>query len=163
MSQTQIEHIESMIQELLDATDLDVALESEVSEDRLYFNFKGPDQSLLLSNRGDVLKGLTMLMKTYQDKHFPDASEDIKFDADSYLRNRDSRVQDMALQASEGLKQPGDKVTLEPMNSYDRRMVHLTLQDKPALKTHSVGEGALKKIVIEFVGESASAEENDKA
>ena len=145
--------VEEKLKALFQALELDVDLETEVEADTLYFNVTGADHNLFLHNRAEVIKQLSFLMQTYLDQSFPDAGIRLKMDAANHLRNKEREIQDMALNASEQLKAGGDEISLEPLNAYDRRLVHIALQENPKLQTESVGDGHLKRVVIRYVGD----------
>ncbi len=145
--------LKARVEGLLKTLPLELELETEISDQRLLLNVVGKDAEHLLNHRGEVLKGLTLLLKVYQEKHFPDTEIEIKMDANRFLIEKESELRNMAQEASRSLKEPGEEVTLEPLNSYDRRIVHLELQDQPHLQTKSVGMGHMKSIVIRHMGE----------
>lgn len=146
--------LRTRVENLLKTLPLELKLETEVSDKRLFLNVVGSDAEHLLIHKGEVLKGITLLLKIYQEKHFPDSEIEIKMDANRFLLEKESELRKMAEEASESLKGSGDEITLEPLNSYDRRIVHLELQNKSHLQTRSVGMGHMKSIVIRYVGET---------
>ena len=150
----ELKSLEALVKDLLNAARVDVEVVAEVDDQRVFFNVSGPDQSLFMDGRGDTLKNISFLLKTYQEKHFPESSYEIKLDAGNLLQDREQRLRDSALEAADTLQAVGDHVELEPMNAYDRRIVHIALQDRVGLRTESVGEGHLKSIVIHYVGET---------
>lgn len=104
----------------------------------------------LLRNRGASLKDLQFLVNYYHRARFPQSPLEVTLEAGSSRDKRDEEVVQAALQACAHLSEEGDSVTLEPMNSYERRLVHLGLQQQPHLKTLSVGDGSLKCVKIVF-------------
>ncbi|MDX1708966.1 MAG: R3H domain-containing nucleic acid-binding protein, partial [Desulfobacterales bacterium] len=69
-------------------------------------------------------------------------------DIEGYLGTRKENLEKMALRLAEKSQKIGKPMTLGPMNAYDRRIVHLALQDFSAVQTRSRGEGPLRKLVI---------------
>ena len=145
--------VEEKLRALLDVLEYDVTLTSEVQDgNRLYFNIEGEDNEFFMGHRGDVLRNLTFLLHSYHAHHFPKSELEIKCDASHMLRDKEEEVRDLAIKAADGLEKPGDVATLDPLNAYERRIVHLALQERENLKTESIGDGHFKKVLIRFVG-----------
>lgn len=147
-SPEEFQAVEAKVKELLQAIQLDVNLESETQEDRLYFNVSGPDARIFLNNREETLRSITLLLHTWRQKAFPDSEMDIKFDANRVLFEREKEVRAQAFSALDEIKQPGDEVVLEPMNPYERRMVHMALVDHDHIVTESLGDSHMKRVVV---------------
>ena len=147
------ETIEAKVKSFLDAVGLDVSLETLLEEEVLYFNVKGPDENYFLNNKGDILKGISYIFQDYKEKHFPKSDLSIKFDAANFLKSRETELLAMADEAVTRLAQPGDEVALEPLNPYERRIVHMALEKRPELKTESRGDGYFKRLVIRLAGD----------
>lgn len=151
MSQA-MEAIEEKARSLVEALSYDVSLETQVDGDKIYLNVVGEDSDYFLTNRGEALKNVSFLLKMFQDKAFADLDLDIKFDADSYLADKEDELRSMALAAREDLATAGDEVTLEPLNPYDRRIVHMTLAEFDDVDTESLGEGHYKRLLVRKKG-----------
>lgn len=72
----------------------------------------------------------------------------LQVDAGDYHVRQDSRLQELALALAEKVKATGKVQTTRPLSAYQRRVIHLALQDDPEVQTRSSGEGALKHVVI---------------
>lgn len=148
VAQKEQEALETLLQTLLESLDLDVGLEVEPKESGLYFNISGPDAHLFLKNREDTIRGITFLLQTYQQKHFPESEVNLKVDAENALLEREKELQAMALEVAERLAVQGDEYLLDPLNPYERRLVHLALVGLEHIETESLGDGHFKRMKI---------------
>ena len=144
-------HSEEQLKSLLRAVELDVELEVEVDGNKLYFNVFGPDARYFLRNKEEILKGASFLLQTLHDKVFPDKDIEIRFDANRTLIQKETEMKGIAETAAAKLMGPGDEIILDPLNPYERRLVHIALKEKPNLQTESIGEGHYKRIKVCYV------------
>ena len=72
----------------------------------------------------------------------------IQIDIEGYLKNRKASLELLATNFSEKVKRTGKPATIGPMNAHDRRIVHLTLKEDNGVRTQSVGDSYLRKLVI---------------
>jgi len=146
--------VEAKVGGLLAALGWDLSLEPDVTDDaQIYFNITGKDHHYFLANKGEVVKSLGLVVQACLEKQFEGTNVKVKPDANSHFREREGELLQIAQEAAEKLSKPGDEIVLEPMNPYDRRLIHLALQDNPNLKTESRGEGHFKKVLIRYIGE----------
>jgi len=154
MDQASVDKLEKVARELTVASGMDVELETEHSDQGLYFNVTGPDSGYFLANKGEALKSATHLLHALHRKDHPDSEDTIKFDAEWSQRGREEEVRKMALAAAEQVADSGEDALLEPLNPYERRIAHMAIMEREGLATESVGEGHLKSIRV--MKESAS-------
>ena len=151
--------IEARLQAFIGVLELEVEVEGEVlDEETLYFNIHGAEQSYFLGNKTENLRSLGLLMQTYLENRFPESEAKVKLDAAGFLRRKEEELRSIALEVAESLREIGDEEILDPMNPYDRRIVHLTLRNLTHLKTESIGEGHYKRMIIRMVGPSGKGE-----
>ncbi len=143
--------VEQTLKDLLRALELDVDLECEEEEGRLYFNVSGPD-ARVFQRREDNLKSVSLILQTYLEKKHPESDLEIRFDANRSMRDREKELRAMAFAAADDLKAEGDEVMLDSLNPYERRIVHMTLQGIEHVDTSSVGEGHYKRLCVRYVG-----------
>jgi spoIIIJ-associated protein len=109
--------------------------------------FSGPDVDLLLANKAEVLLALEHL--TQEALHMP--SEDhskICFDANDRRALRIEELRMSALTAAERVRKTHAPFHFSPMNSRERRILHLSLRDEQGVRSESVGEGPIRQVVI---------------
>jgi spoIIIJ-associated protein len=109
--------------------------------------FSGPDVDLLLSNRAELLLALEHVTM----EHLRIPSEDhsrISFDANDYRLLRIEELRLSALTVAENVKRTGTPFRFNPMNSRERRVIHLTLRGETALRSESSGSGPGRHVVV---------------
>jgi spoIIIJ-associated protein len=109
--------------------------------------FNGPDVDLLLSNRAELLLALEHV--TMEMLRMP--SEDhsrISFDANDYRLLRIEELRLSAVAAAEKVKRTGEPFRFNPMNSRERRVIHLSLRGETAVRSESLGSGPQRQVVV---------------
>lgn len=116
----------------------------------LILDVNGGDLAVLIGRHGRTLDALQMvltsLMSSRMKFYFP-----VVVDIESYKSRRRHKLEDIARSSAARAKQRGGKVTLSPMNAYERRLIHLALVDDDGVVTHSEGEEPNRHVVITAV------------
>ena len=136
-----------VLQRIVDAITKDAKISVEKDDDRLCFNVNGGNAGVLIGKRGQTLDAIQAIVYKVVNKHNQSRTR-VLVDIEGYLETRKENLEKMALRLAEKSKKIGKPMTLGPMNAYDRRIVHLALQDFSAVQTRSRGEGPLRKLVI---------------
>ena len=116
----------------------------------LILDVNGGDLAVLIGRHGRTLDALQMVLNSLMSSH-------IKFyyplvvDIEGYKSRRRKKIENIARSSAARAKERGGKVTLSPMNAYERRIVHLTLRDDAGVVTHSEGEDPERRVVITAV------------
>lgn len=133
---------------LLESMGFSVTVEELQFEDGLTLDVTTDDPGRLIGRQGQTLGQLQYVLNRLLFKHDPQVAK-VTVDVGRYrLQARDALVK-KAHDAAEKVRRWGDIVELEPMNAYDRRIVHHTLKDDPTVETHSVEvEGTQKKAIL---------------
>ena len=150
---------------MLDYLGLDAMLKTEMKGSNVSIKITSDEAGRIIGRKGQTLENLQLLLNRMLfngDRTFPRVSLDI----DGYTRGDfrsgkrrgkregsnsgvdEEQLRCQALDASKEVKRWGEPVVLKAMNSHDRRIIHITLEEDPELETCSEGEGALKKVVI---------------
>lgn len=153
---------------MLDYLGLDAMLKTEMKGNTLAIKITSDEAGRIIGRKGQTLENLQLLLNRMLfngDKTFPR----VMLDIDGYSRGdyrsggrgrrgsgasrRDSGMDEEQLRrqaqdASKEVKRWGEPVILKAMNSHDRRIIHITLEEDPELETRSEGEGAMKKVII---------------
>lgn len=135
------------LQQILDAITTDATIVIEESADRMIFNIQGGNPAVLIGKRGQTLEALQYIVEKIVNKNREQRVR-IQIDVEGYLENRKQSLQRMAVRLSEKVKRTGKPATMGQMNAHDRRIVHITLKDDNAVRTQSMGDGFLRKLVI---------------
>ena len=123
----------------------------------IYVECKGPDEDLLLDRDGDLLRALEHIAAKMLRLE-PEDHDRISFDADGFKAERARALRSSAERAIDAVEDTGRPFRFPPMNSRERRMLHLLLRDS-GLQTASSGEGAQRFVVLYPEGYRIPAEE----
>ncbi|MEW5717856.1 MAG: RNA-binding cell elongation regulator Jag/EloR [Chloroflexota bacterium] len=121
------------------------AAESE-GPDAFALNIVGDDLGILIGRRGETLRDLeyvTRLMLASKHK-----TAKVVVDVEGYRVRRERVLRELAKRMAERVEASRQPITLEAMPAYERRIVHLTLRDHPAVTTNSIGEGEHRRVMI---------------
>lgn len=112
----------------------------------LYVECKGADAGLLVEHDGELLRALEHIAAKILRLE-PEEHDRISFDANGFKAERAESVEDLAEDAIEQVEETGEPFRFAPMNSRERRMLHMYLKDS-GLQTSSTGEGAARSVVL---------------
>jgi spoIIIJ-associated protein len=113
----------------------------------LLVKFSGDDVDLLLANRAELLLALELVTQEMLRMHSDDHSR-ISFDANDYRALRIEELRVSALAAAEKVKHTGAYFRFNPMNSRERRVIHIALRNEPEVRSESCGAGPQRGVVI---------------
>ena len=120
-------------------------------EDNTYMvELTGEDLGYLIGRRGDTLDALQHLAN-YTINRGIDGHVRINVDAESYRQKREDSLRRYATKKAQQVLKAHRRTTLEPMNAYERHVIHATLQDTDRITTYSVGTEPNRRVVIEYV------------
>ena len=126
---------------------VNVAIRVTEEEDHLSVSMMGDTLGILIGRRGDTLDALQYLTSLQVNKH-RDGYMRVSLDTENYRQKREEALSKLALRMAARARKTGRKVTLEPMNPYERRVLHSALQNNPYVTTHSEGEEPYRRVVI---------------
>jgi spoIIIJ-associated protein len=136
-----------VLQHIIDCIAADTTISTEPDEDRILFSVKGDNPALLIGKHGQTLEAIQYLVEKIINKNSEQRIR-IQVDVDGYLDNRQTSLQKLVGRLAKKAKQTGKPVTIGQMNAYDRRIVHLALKDDSEIRTKSIGNGYIKKLMI---------------
>ena len=116
-------------------------------EKHLDIDLKGDEMGILIGKRGQTLDSLQYLANRVANKH-QDGYVRVKLDTENYRARREETLKHLAKNIAHKVKRNRRPVALEPMNPYERRIIHSALQSDPYVTTHSEGEEPYRKVVI---------------
>ena len=147
-----IETCEKFIYDVMNAMGMDdVKVTSVVDEEgALSINMEGSNMGILIGKRGQTLHSLLYLSIRGAIK-MQDGYVRVKLDTEDYRRRRKETLENLAKNIASKVKRTRKTVSLEPMNPYERRIIHSALQSDPAVSTHSEGEEPYRRVVVTLV------------
>ena len=147
-----IETCEKFIYDVMNAMGMDdVKVTSVVDEEgALSINMEGSNMGILIGKRGQTLDSLQYLTNRVANK-MQNGYVRVKLDTEDYRRRRKETLENLAKNIASKVKRTRKTVSLEPMNPYERRIIHSALQSDPAVSTHSEGEEPYRRVVVTLV------------
>ena len=143
-----IRYVEQFVKDTLKAMDMDVEITSSIDKDgALYVDMKGENMGILIGKRGQTLDSLQYLANRVANKH-QSGYVRVKLDTENYRARREETLKHLAKNIAHKVKRNRRPVILEPMNPYERRIIHSTLQSDPYVTTPSEGEEPYRKVVV---------------
>ena len=145
------EKIETFIKGLLEHMGSQAVPHATKEKDNTYFvDLVGDDLGYLIGRRGDTLDAIQHL-SNYTINRDVEGHIRINVDAESYREKREDSLQRYARKKAQQVLKARRRTTLEPMNAYERHVIHAALQDMENITTHSTGTEPNRRVVIEYV------------
>jgi len=144
------EQIETFVKGLLEHMGNDAVPHcTKTGDDNYLVDLVGSDLGALIGHRGDTLDAIQHLTN-YSINRDNDKHTRISVDAENYRRKREEALQRLAKKVAAKVLKYRRNVTLEPMNAYERHVIHATLQDTPNITTFSTGTEPNRRIVVAY-------------
>ena len=142
------EACEKFLTDVLKSMDMEVKLTSEIDEDgALSINMEGENMGILIGKRGQTLDSLQYLTNRVANK-MQEGYVRVKLDTENYRERRKETLENLAKNIAHKVKRTKRSVSLEPMNPYERRIIHSALQADKYISTHSEGEEPYRRVVV---------------
>ena len=124
---------------------IDITIDNE--EDTVNINLSGEDMGVLIGKRGQTLDSLQYLLSLVANKESEKYFR-VKLDTENYRERRKETLESLAKNIAYRVKRTRKPVSLEPMNPYERRIIHSTLQNHKYVSTKSEGEEPFRHVVV---------------
>lgn len=137
------------LQQCLSSLDIQIAFVLEIATDHVRIEIDGPDSDCFLQRKAEGLNALQHILRRSLEKRI-DARREIPIILDScgYRKMREAELREMARLAGDRVASTGAEMALDPLNPYERRIVHLACQEIGTVQTRSVGNGFYKQVII---------------
>ena len=143
-----IKAVEDFLKNTMKAMDMEVELKTEIDQDgALCVDMSGEHMGILIGKRGQTLDSLQYLANRVANKH-QEGYVRVKLDTENYRARREETLRHLAKNIAHKVKRNRRPVALEPMNPYERRVIHSALQADRYVETHSEGEEPFRKVVV---------------
>ena len=150
------------LKDVLEAMDLEVVIDVKYdeAEKNIEIDLKGDDMGVLIGKRGQTLDSLQYLVSLVVNKESEEYIR-VKVDTEDYRNRRKATLEGLAKNISYKVKRTKRAVSLEPMNPYERRIIHSALQNDKYVTTHSEGDEPFRHVVV-TLKKSERYERNDR-
>jgi spoIIIJ-associated protein len=126
---------------------VEVEIRMKEDEGHLFAQMSGDALGVLIGRRGETLDALQYLTSLQVNKG-QDEYTRVSLDSEHYRAKREDALRKLASRMAARARKTGHRVALEPMNPYERRVLHSALQDNPYVTTHSEGEEPYRRVII---------------
>lgn len=150
------DYIREFLASVFEAMDLEVEIiikASEEEENVYDIELKGAEMGVLIGKRGQTLDSLQYLTNLAINKRSEEYIK-VKLDTEDYRNRRKETLENLAKNIAYKVKRTKKKVSLEPMNPFERRVIHSALQNDRFVTTHSEGEEPYRHVVISLKREA---------
>jgi len=138
------------LRDVLNAMNIKAEIHIKEENNEININLIGPNMGVLIGYRGETLDSLQYLVSLVVNKNHDETYKRVILDTVNYRHNRQETLKKLAFKMSEKARINGKTLKLEPMNPYERRVIHSTLQNNAYVTTHSEGEEPYRRVVIEL-------------
>ncbi|MDD3863791.1 MAG: protein jag [Eubacteriales bacterium] len=138
----------TFLQDVTEKMGLDVSIKVSANEEMLYVDIEGPDSGTIIGKRGQTLDAIQYLTSLVVNKE-KDGYTRVVIDAEGYRRKRELTLEKLANRLADKAQKSGRSIRLEPMNPYERKVIHTALQSRPEVTTKSEGEEPYRRVIIE--------------
>ncbi len=144
-----VENVKSFLAQVFQAMELEVEIITKVDEENRMIDveFKGSEMGMLIGKRGQTLDSLQYLTNLAVNKQ-SDSYVKVKLDTEDYRKRRKETLENLARNIAYKVKRTKRPVSLEPMNPFERRVIHSALQNDKYVSTHSEGEEPYRHVVV---------------
>jgi len=151
------------LSQIFDAMNLEVSITAAFNEEEqeLSLNLEGDDMGILIGKRGQTLDSLQYLVSLIVNKG-TEGYLRVKLDTENYRERRKETLETLAKNIAYKVKRTRRPVSLEPMNPYERRIIHAAVQNDKYVTTRSEGEEPFRHVVIALKKEAVSGEKKGR-
>ncbi|WP_324825651.1 RNA-binding cell elongation regulator Jag/EloR [Sinanaerobacter sp. ZZT-01] len=139
----------TFLKEVTEKMGLDLSIKGYKNEGNVYVDIEGKDSGTIIGKRGQTLDAIQYLTSLIVNR---DKEKYIRVvvDAENYRQKREKTLEQLANRLGDKVLHSKKSVRLEPMNPYERKVIHATLQSKAGIVTRSEGEEPYRRVIIEL-------------
>lgn len=152
MEEMSVEEVaENFLSDVFKAMSMNVAVEVRYQEDEktMDIELSGEEMGVLIGKRGQTLDSLQYLVSLVVNRETEDYVR-VKVDTEDYRQRRKETLENLAKNIAYKVKKTRRPVSLEPMNPYERRIIHSALQNDKYISTHSEGDDPFRRVVVTY-------------
>lgn len=144
-----VDRVEEFLADVFAAMQIDAKIEitENKEENTMNVDLSGEDMGVLIGKRGQTLDSLQYLVSLVVNKESEEYIH-VKVDTENYRQRRKETLENLAKNIAYKVKRTKRSVSLEPMNPYERRIIHSALQNDKYVTTHSEGEEPFRRVVV---------------
>lgn len=140
----------TFLNEVLKSMSMKAEVNLKYENNEIKVNLIGPNMGLLIGYRGETLDALQYLVSLVVNKRHDEEYKRVVLDTENYRAKREETLKRLASKIAYKVRVSGRVLKLEPMNPYERRIIHSTLQNDSYVYTFSEGEEPYRKVVVDL-------------
>ncbi|WP_297635684.1 RNA-binding cell elongation regulator Jag/EloR [uncultured Clostridium sp.] len=135
-------------QDLLTSMGVEANIDITEEKSAIKINLSGKEMGMIIGYRGETLDSIQYLISLVVNKNPEENYKKVILDTENYRAKREETLKRVALKTARKVMRTGRPFKLEPMNPYERRIIHAALQNEKGISTYSEGEDPYRKIVV---------------
>ncbi len=144
------EEARKFLKSILDNMKIDAEIDINETNNKINIELKGSSMGILIGYRGETLDSIQYLVNLVVNKGQDGQYKRVVLDAENYRDKREETLKRLAVRMSHRVEKTGKLMRLEPMNPYERRIIHSALQSDKYVKTYSEGDEPRRYVVIDL-------------
>lgn len=140
----------NFLRDVLSSMNVKAEIRIKEENDAVKINLTGPDMGILIGYRGETLDSLQYLVSLVVNKDNNSAYRRVVLDTENYRQKREETLKRLADKMASTVRRTGKLIKLEPMNPYERRIIHSALQENPYVETYSEGDEPYRRVVVDL-------------
>lgn len=136
------------LRDVLDSMNVKAEIRIKEEDSVLKINLVGPDMGIIIGYRGETLDSLQYLISLVINKGHEEEYKRVVLDTENYRAKREETLKRLASKTAYKVRKSGKSFKLEPMNPYERRVIHSALQEDQFVETSSEGEEPYRRVVV---------------
>lgn len=138
------------LQDILNCMDINAEITIKEENNIINISLTGQNMGILIGYRGETLDSLQYLLSLIINKGHESEYKRVVLDTENYRLKREETLQRLAGKMAGRVKRSGKYIKLEPMNPYERRIIHSSLQNDPYISTYSEGEEPYRRVIVDL-------------
>lgn len=145
-----IEEARNFIANILNCMEIEAKIDIKEEDDTLIINLSGEKMGVIIGYRGETLDSIQYLVSLVVNKVHELPHKKVILDTESYRSKREETLRGVAIKTANKVKKTRKVFKLEPMNPYERRIIHSALQEDAFVNTYSEGDEPFRRVVVEL-------------
>ena len=145
-----IEEARNFIANILNCMELEAKIDFKEENDILRINLSGEKMGVIIGYRGETLDSIQYLVSLVVNKAHELPHKKVILDTENYRNKREETLKGVAIKTANKVNKTGKVFKLEPMNPYERRIIHSALQGNAFVNTYSEGDEPFRRVVVEL-------------
>jgi len=147
MSDELVERGENILRQIVDLITEEATISTKNTSKKITYRVNGGNSAILIGKHGQTLEAIQYIVEKCVNKQSSDRIR-VQVDVNGYLQKRKVSLEGLAVRLAEKSKSNGKPITVGQMNAYERRIVHMALKDDGEVRTQSMGNGSIRKLMI---------------